>query len=66
MGFYKFIQNKNKELSVIQIKWNCKNKKFVHFSEWDAEWPGPQVIIEVSEKAPNTNGTGAEGNARNW
>lgn len=38
----------------------------MHFSEWDAEWPGPQVIIEVSEKAPNTNGTGAEGNARNW
>lgn len=33
--------------------------------EWDTEWPGPKVIVEVSEKAPitipNTNGTNVEG-----
>lgn len=28
--------------------------------EWDAEWPGPRVIVEVSEKAPNANGTNVE------
>lgn len=36
-----------------------KNARFLPFyvSEWDAEWPGPRVIVEVSEKAPNANGT---------
>lgn len=29
--------------------------------EWDAEWTGPQVIVEVSEKATNANGTNIEG-----
>lgn len=28
--------------------------------EWDAEWPGPRVIVEVSEKASNANGTNVE------
>lgn len=39
---------------------NCSNTK-----EWDAEWQGPQVIVEVSEAATtvgNINGTNtAEG-----
>lgn len=29
--------------------------------EWDTEWPGPQVIVEVSEKAPNASGANIEG-----
>lgn len=32
--------------------------------EWDAEWSGPQVIVEVSEKASNANGTNIEGNSQ--
>lgn len=46
----------------MELKVNLRNKKFMHFSEWDPEWPGPQVIIEVSEKSPNSNETGVEGN----
>lgn len=29
--------------------------------EWDAEWSGPQVIVEVSERATNANTTHIEG-----
>lgn len=29
--------------------------------EWDAEWSGPQVIVEVSERATNANTTHVEG-----
>lgn len=37
---------------------------FFHVTtEWDAEWPGPQVIVEVSEKASSANETNIEGNA---
>lgn len=35
-----------------------------YIAEWDTEWPGPQVIVEVSETATittsSTNGTNVE------
>lgn len=30
------------------------NKIYIFNIEWDTEWKGPQVIVEVSEKAPFT------------
>lgn len=40
-------------------------KNCSHTKEWDAEWHGPQMIVEVSEAATtaaiNTNGTDTEG-----
>lgn len=37
---------------------------FTSTIEWDAEWTGPQVIVEVSEKASSANGTNMEGNVQ--
>lgn len=38
-----------------------KNVHSFHTLEWDIG-SGPPVIVEVSEKAPNANGTNIDGN----
>lgn len=50
------MKKKRKQVSMKNVHSNSRSL------EWDAAWPGPQVIVEVSEKAPNANGTNIDGN----
>lgn len=60
------INSQNLEQKQFRLIREKKNTFFAFMLEWDGEWSGPQVIVEVSERATNVNTTHVEGNADIW